>query len=130
MLLSSPFSDIVFMLLMFYFCFVIVDIAVYKQAAEVPFMDKAKIRALQKNMSATWHGTDSYENLKQDTLMRNCVNRVFTSEEENFLEDYVFQCSKVYFILSLTEVRKLVYELALKYKKIYPEKRNEDHTTG
>ncbi|XP_026330952.1 uncharacterized protein LOC113238326 [Hyposmocoma kahamanoa] len=109
--------------------------AVYKKAADEHFQDKTKIRALAKKYNVC-HVTlyRFIQKLKSgNTNVKvgyRCVNRVFTPEEENVLQDYIIECSKVYFGLIPTEVRKLAYELALKYKKKFPEKWNENHTAG
>lgn len=101
--------------------------AVYKKAADEHFQDKTNIRALAKKYNVC-HVTLYRFIQKLESGNTNvkvgyrCVNRVFTTEEENVLQDYIIECSKVYFGLVPTEVRKFAYELALKYKKKSPEK--------
>ncbi|KAF2878894.1 hypothetical protein ILUMI_27271 [Ignelater luminosus] len=86
--------------------------------AKIRGVDQAK--ADDKNVIAIAGNTNA-------KVRYRCVNRVFTSEEETILQDYIIQCSKVYFGLVPTEVRKLSYELAVKHEKKYPEKWDEDH---
>ncbi|KAG5873911.1 hypothetical protein JTB14_013469 [Gonioctena quinquepunctata] len=106
-------------------------IYIYKEAADEHLKDNTKIRALAKK-----------NNVCHVTLYRfmgklkagntnakvgcSCVNRVYTPEEEKVLQDYILQCSKVYFGLVPIEVRKLAYELAIKYK----EKWNKNQLAG
>lgn len=42
-------------------------------------------------------------------------NRVFTQEQERALSKYLIRCADIYFGLSRTEVRKLAFELTVKY---------------
>jgi hypothetical protein len=59
-----------------------------------------------------------------------CVNRVFTIDEEQNLQDYLIECSGVYFGLSPFEVRKLAYELAIKNGKTFPERWHDTQMAG
>lgn len=111
------------------------DTAVYKKAADEHFKENTKIRALAKKYNVCHVTLYRYiKKLKAGNANAKvgyrCVNRVFTPEEENVLQDYILQCSKVYFGLVPIEVRKLAYELAIKYKKKFPEKWNENQLAG
>ncbi|KAF2891615.1 hypothetical protein ILUMI_14558 [Ignelater luminosus] len=106
-----------------------IDTAVYRKAENEHFKDSTKIRILAKKYNVC-HVTlyRFIQKLKAGNTNAKvgyrCVNRVFTSEEETILHDYIIQCSKVYFGLVSTEVRKLAYE------KKYLEKWDEDHMVG
>ena len=111
------------------------DTSVYKKAADEHFRDHIKIRVVARKYSIC-HVTlyRFIQKLKAGNVNARvgyrCINRVFTVEEETILQDYLIQCSKVYFGLVPTDVRKLAYELAVKYEKKYPKKWNEDRMAG
>ncbi|KAG5876036.1 hypothetical protein JTB14_002977 [Gonioctena quinquepunctata] len=113
----------------------ITDTAVYKKAADEHLKDNTKIRALANKYNVChvtlyrFIGKLKAGNTNAKVGYR-CVNRVFTPGEEKVLQDYILQCSKVYFGLVPIEVRKLAYELAIKYKNKFPEKWNENQLAG
>lgn len=95
---------------------------VYRKAADEHFKDSRTIRALAKKYNLC-HVT-LYRYIKKlkagnikATVGYHCVNRVFTVDEEKQQQDYLIECSAVYFGLSPSEVRKLAYELAIKNGK-------------
>lgn len=47
-------------------------------------------------------------------------NRVFNEEQEGDLSKYLIRCADIYFGLSKKEVRKLAYELTVKYNLSRP----------
>lgn len=112
-----------------------IDTKVYRKAAEEHFKDSAKIRALSKKYNVC-HGTLYRFITKLKSGNTNSVvsyrriNRVFTVDEESYLRDYLIECSRVYFGLSPSEVRKLSYQLAIKSGKTFPDRWHNSQMAG
>ncbi|XP_059053650.1 uncharacterized protein LOC131847939 [Achroia grisella] len=111
------------------------DMEVYRKAAEEHAKDGTKIRSLAKKYNVC-HVT-LYRYIKKikagntsAIVGYRCVNRVFNIDEEKCLQDYLIECSGVYFGLSPPEVRKLAYELAIKNGKSFPEKWHDTQMAG
>jgi hypothetical protein len=108
---------------------------VYRKAAEEHPKDGTKIRALARKYNVCHVTLYRYiTKLKAGNTSAvvgyRCVNRVFTIDEEKNLQDYLIECSGVYFGLSPAEVRKLAYELAIKNGKTFPEKWHNTQMAG
>lgn len=108
---------------------------VYKKAAEEHVRDKSSIRSLAKKYNVCHVTLSRYIKKIQEgnttaIVGYRCVNRVFTVDEEKILQDYLLECSRVYFGLAPTEVRKLAYEWAVKNYKTFPEKWHYNRTAG
>lgn len=58
-----------------------------------------------------------------------CI-QVFDDEEEELLVAYIVKCSNHYYGLSITELRRLAYEFAVKIKKVFPESWVETQMAG
>ncbi|XP_053611421.1 uncharacterized protein LOC128675910 [Plodia interpunctella] len=111
------------------------DMEVYRKAAEEHCKEGTKIRALARKYNVC-HVT-LYRYIKKvkagntnAVVGYRSVNRVFSSDEEKALQDYLIECSGVYFGLSPCEVRKLAYELANKNKKKFPDKWHDTQMAG
>ncbi|XP_049873490.1 jerky protein homolog-like [Pectinophora gossypiella] len=57
-------------------------------------------------------------------------NRVFTNEQEQELSKYLIRCADIYFGLSKKEVRKLSYELTVKYNLSRPRTWDDNEMAG
>ncbi|XP_066585533.1 uncharacterized protein [Prorops nasuta] len=60
----------------------------------------------------------------------NAHNRVFSDEQESILGKYLIRCSDIYCGLSTKEVKKLAYELAIKYNLNKPPTWEENKMAG
>ena len=58
------------------------------------------------------------------------INKVFTSAEEDSLENYIISCSRMFYGLSVDDCRKLAYEMAIENKKKIPAKWHERKMAG
>lgn len=50
------------------------------------------------------------------------VRKIFTTEQEDLLADYLLTCSKMFYGLSMLDVRKLAFEMANKNNVLVPDK--------
>lgn len=57
------------------------------------------------------------------------LKKIFSNEEEASLEDYITTCSKMFYGLSITDCRKLAYEMAVANEKV-PHKWHECKLAG
>ncbi|XP_011859139.1 PREDICTED: tigger transposable element-derived protein 6-like [Vollenhovia emeryi] len=57
-------------------------------------------------------------------------NKVFTQEQERELSKYLIRCADIYFGLTKKEVRKLAFELAIKYDLARPNTWDENKIAG
>lgn len=58
------------------------------------------------------------------------VHKIFTDAEEKEIVDYIIKCSQMFYGLTVTDVRSLVYEVALLNNKKVPEKWHETKLAG
>lgn len=58
------------------------------------------------------------------------VNKIFSVAEEASLEKYIIDCSRMFYGLSVTDCRKLAFEMAIENSKIIPDKWHEEKMAG
>lgn len=58
------------------------------------------------------------------------VHKIFTDAEEKEIVDYILKCSQMFYGLTITDVRNLIYEVALLNNKKVPEKWHETKLAG
>lgn len=58
------------------------------------------------------------------------VNKVFSSAEEDSLESYIIDCSRMFYGLSINDCRRLAYEMAIQNNKKIPAKWNDRKMAG
>jgi hypothetical protein len=58
------------------------------------------------------------------------VNRVFTTQQENQLVEYLLNCSKMFYGLPKSDCRKLAYEMAVRNRVKYPKSWDREKEAG
>lgn len=64
------------------------------------------------------------------TMGYRAANKVFTNEQEKELSNYLIRCADIYFGLSTKEVRKLAFEMTVKYNLSKPSNWDENQMAG
>lgn len=71
------------------------------------------------------------ENIEEMHMCPNySVNKIFTEAEEKSLEEYIINCSQMFYGLPVNDCRKLAYEMAVRNNKKIPDKWHEGKMAG
>lgn len=93
------------------------DETVMREAVNSVINDNKTIRSAAKEKNLSFQTLSRYvKKFKEDPSCRMApnykVNQIFSKELEKALIDYIFQCSKMFYGLTITDCRKLAYDLA------------------
>lgn len=111
------------------------DLLLYEQAYEEIIKGRS-IRASAKMFDLCHISLLRYRNKKigapdsRPNMGYNPATKVFTEEQENCMAKYVIKTADIYYGLSPKEVRRLAYDLAVKYNIEKPESWERNRTAG
>lgn len=93
------------------------DENIMREAVNLIINDQKTIRAAAREKNLSFQTLSRYvKTFKENPSCRMApnykVNKIFSNELEKALVDYIFQCSKMFYGLTIKDCRKLAYDLA------------------
>lgn len=107
----------------------------YEEAAKIVREQKKSIRSVAKEFGIC-HVTlmrfiKKQKDNKEVTAGYKATRQIFNNDQEKILSEYLLKCSSIYFGLLPSEVRKLAYECASKFKiQSIPQSWHDNGTAG